>query len=259
MRLWQKWQKWNGLFGIGVLALVLLTWLLWGRASSLVSQQDQPKLELTIASSDLRGEKKQFLLGEPIRLQLALRNISQDPQTGTFYLEFGTNTLHVFIAKGESTFALYMPKSLKIAQRQDIVLSPITLQPQEKREVVEFVSFDVNSDDFALPTAGRYRLKALHFFAIPDLNKAVESNVIEVEVVEPEGKDKEALQFIVDNKFKPFLTPEAGLFRVENETVVQLKAFVEEKFPDSTYAPYVKLGLEAICKTQRERLPACQK
>ncbi len=252
-----KMQRW--LYGVGLLALALLLWLVGGGTPRLLSQQEQPKLELTIMSSDLQGQKQRFLVGEPIQLRLTLHNVSKEPQTGTFSLQFRAATLHVFIAKERDAFTLYMPQSLRIASRADIVHTLITLQPGEKLEEIEFVSFDVNANDFAMPTVGHYQLKAVHFFAIPDLSKTVESNVIAVEVVEPEGKDKEALQFIVDNKFKPFLTPEAGSFRVENETVVQLKAFVEEKFPDSTYAPYVKLGLEAICKTQRERLPACQK
>lgn len=256
MRLW---QRWNRLFGVGILALGLFIWLLWGGASRLVSQQEQPKLELTITSSDLQGQKQRFLIGEPIQLRLTLRNLSKEPQTGTFNIKFGSATLHVFIAKKGDAFTLYMPQSLRIANRADIGHALITLQPGKKLEEIEFVSFDVNANDFAMPTVGHYQLKARHFFAMPDLSKTVESNVIEVEVVEPQGKDKEALQFIVDNKFKPFLTPEAKSFHVENETVVQLQAFAEEKFPDSTYAPYVKLGIEAICKTQRERLPACQK
>jgi hypothetical protein len=239
-----------------LLALVTAAALRWG-VSRWQSQPTAP-LELTITAA-----KHKVLLGEPVTIKLLVTNKSDKDVLGLFYLSFETETLHILIAPpGESEFTLYYPVSLQIAERKDKALRPIMLKAGETREAGEFVSYDVKRSDFALPIVGKYKLKAVHFFDSRDFNKKVESNVIEVEVVQPESKeDKEALQFIIDHQLQAYLTAEARLIsppegKTVNDQVQLLQEFLK-KFEGSTYAPYVRLGLEAICREQE--FPACQK
>lgn len=259
----KKWQQQSLLaVGISTVVLAMLLGLLLSQRTSLSTQSEQPKLELMIVSQDLQGPKAKFLLGEPIRLQLVLRNVSKEPQTGAFYLSFDTNTLYAFLAQGDGPFQLYMPQSLAIAQVAEIALKPITLQPEERREGFEFISYDTSKKDFALAAQGKYRIKTELRYS-GDRSQKLESNVIEVEVVQPESQqDKEALQFIVDKQLKAYLTPEARLIpapegKTVNDQVQLLQEFLK-KFEKSTYAPYVKLALTAICQGREQELPACK-
>ncbi len=259
----KKWQQRSLLMAcVGTVALVMLLGLLLSPKTSLFSQPEQPKLELVIISQDLQGAKAKFLLGEPIRLHLSLRNVSKEPQTGAFYLSLDTNTLYVFIAQGDGPFELYVPQSLAVARVAEIALKPITLQPGEKREGFEFISYDADKKDFAMLAQGKYRIKAELRFST-DRSQKLESNVIEVEVVQSESQeDKEALQFIIDKQLKAYLTPEARLIpapegKTVNDQVQLLQEFLK-KFEKSTYAPYVKLALAAICQGREQELPACK-
>jgi hypothetical protein len=243
-----------------LLALVAAAALRWG-VSRWQSQPTAP-LELSLSVS-----KKSFLIGEPVKIQMQVRNETKDELKLQFRLGFGcANDLIAAISSdGGKTFQPYTSMATLIGQREFCLVPPFTLKSGEERKGEEFIGFHVVSvdfmtnkveGDFAFPKAGKYQVKMT--LTPRPLTGILESNVVEVEVVEPEGKDKEALQFIVDNQLKPFLTPEAVLFPVENETIQKLQQFLE-KFTDGAYAPYVKVGLEAICRERREQLPACQK
>lgn len=249
------------LIGAGLLlALMPLKPWEWGRGRA---QSQPPQLSFTI-----KAVKGKLLVGEPLKIQMSVRNETKDDlQQLQFSLSFGcANDLNVAISSdGGKTFQSYTSMAMLNAQEKLCVVGPFTLKPGEERKGEEFIGFHVASfdpttnkleGDFAFPKAGKYQLKMT--LAPRPLPGAVESNVIEIEVVEPEGKDKEALQFLVDNQLKPFLTPEAVLFHVTDETVQKLQQFLE-KYQESIYAPYVQLGLDAICRELREQLPACQK
>jgi hypothetical protein len=71
------------------------------------------------------------------------------------------------------------------------------------------------------------------------------------------------LQFIIDHQLQAYLTAEARLIsppegKTVNDQVLLLQEFLK-KFEGSTYAPYVQLGLEAICRGREQEFPACQK
>lgn len=231
----------------------------WGRGQA---QSQPPQLSFTI-----KAEKGKLLIGEPLKTQLVVRNETQQELKLQFSISFRcANDLGVAISSdGGKTFQPYTSMAILNALRKLCEVAPFTLKAGEERKGEEFIGFHVVSfdpmtnkveGDFAFPKAGRYQIKMT--LAPRPLPGTVESNVVEVEVVEPEGKDKEALQFIVDNQLKPFLTPEAVLFPVKDETVQKLQQFLE-KFKESAYASYVQLGLSAICRELREQLPACQK
>lgn len=243
-----------------LLALVAAAALRWG-----VSRwQSQPKAPLELS---LSVSKESFLVGEPVKIQMQVRNETKDELKLQFHLGFGcTNDLSAAISSDEGkTFQPYTSMATLIGQREFCLVPPFTLKSGEERKGEEFISFHVVSvdfmtnkveGDFAFPKAGKYQVKMT--LTPRPLTGILESNVVEVEVVEPEGKDNEALQFIVGHQLKPFLTPEARLFPVTDETVQKLQEFLEQ-FKGSTYAPYVQLGLEAICRGREQEFPACQK
>lgn len=248
----KEWLVWVLLAAVVLLALVPLRGPVHPPA---------PQLSFTI-----KAEKTKLLVGEPLKIQMRIRNETGNDLELQTRLSFGCfNTLSVTISRdGGKTFQPYTSRATLwlVGQTCWLNLIPLTLKAGEEWKGEEFISFHVASfdsmsnveGDFAFPKAGKYQIKMT---LVPrPLLVVLESNVIEIEVVEPEGKDKEALQFIVDNQLKPFLTPEARFFPVTDEVVQKLQEFLE-KFPDSPYAPYVQLGLEGICQGHREELPAC--
>jgi hypothetical protein len=64
---------------------------------------------------------------------------------------------------------------------------------------------------------------------------------------------------LCDNQLRALPDPGSDVLPPSTDEVVQTScsAGFWSKFPDSTYAPYVQLGLEAICQGRREELPAC--
>lgn len=206
-------------------------------------------------------DEPQLLVGQPLQLKIRLINKSQKDLTGPFHLSFKGGRLHLLIASPGQPFTLYFPASLQQAQTQDRVLRHITLKAGKELTSKEFVSYDVKTQDFAFPKAGDYRLKALLFFDPKDPKKQLGSNEIKVTITEPQEKEKEALQFIVDNQLKPYLTPESRLIppptgKTVNDLVKLLREF-PTKFPESAYGPYVLVGLAALCQGRQQELPAC--
>lgn len=215
-------------------------------------QGSSEKLEFVIAT-----EKGAFLLGEPVKVKFQLTNKSDKALTADFHLRFGLERLKLLIARDDEPFKPYTSIVMRIAAYERRASpKPVTLQPGEAIESAEFVSFDVNRDQFAFPTAGTYKLKAEHFFDAQDLSKKVESNVAEISVTQPTGKEQEALKFIQDNKLERFLTPEGRFFDFDNNIVSKLKEFIKG-FPDSIYISHAQLALAALCE-ERPDLQACQ-
>ncbi len=213
------------------------------------------ELELVVSA-----DEAQILVGQPLKLELRVINKSDRDLSGFFYLAFEAGTLQVLIAPPGQPFALYFPASLRLAETQEKVLRRVTIKAKKEMKAEEFVSYDVQTQDFAFPKAGDYRLKAILAYEPKD-KKQLESGEIKVTVLEPEGKEKEALKFIVDNQLKPFLTPEAVLVppptgKADNDLVKQLQEFLR-KFPESAYVPYVLLGTVTLCRGREEKLPAC--
>lgn len=236
---------------VGSLALALMLFLGINilKVSSQVSGEN---LEFIIVP-----EKGSFLVGEPVKVKFKLINKSDKALTGDFHLRFGFERLKLWIAPSDDPFRVYTSIVMKIAAvERRTSPKPVTLQPGEALETSEFVAFDVTQDQLAFPTAGVYKLKAKHFFDAQDLNKKVESNVAEISVSHPIGKEQEALKFLLENKLERFLTLEGKFFDFDNNTVRKLKEFIKA-FPDSAFIPYAQVGLGALCE-ERPDLQACQ-
>jgi hypothetical protein len=233
----------------GFLGLVLVILLV---VNFFRSQVTSEKLEFVLATS-----KTTFLVGEPVKVNFKLTNRSDQILTANFHLRFGLERLKLSIAQGDEPPHFYTSIVMKLAAfERRASPKPVTLQPGQALESSEFVSFDVARDQFAFPAEGSYKLKAIHFFYVQDPSKKIESNVVEISVSWPIGKDQEALQFILDNKLERFLTPEAKFFDFDNNVVSKLKEFIKG-FPGSTYTPFAQLGLTALCE-ERPDLPACK-
>jgi hypothetical protein len=228
-----------------------------------------PQLSFTI-----KAEKTQLLLGEPLKVHLIVQNNTTREITGIFPLDYIYNNFQVDLSSdGGQTTQPYISPLMRMARTIDTPHPlPVTLPPQGKVEGSVFISFNTETNDFAFPKPGRFwfLMKVWVIVDFGELNDKGEILLIEhhqesgwvaIEVVEPaQEQDKKALQFIREKKLERFLTPEASsaveVGEDPNEIVKQLRAFLEQ-FPDSTYAPYVQLGLEAICQGRREELPAC--
>jgi len=242
-------KAWMVFVLLGVLVLLALVPL---RRLVREPVQSLEKLEFVLATN-----KTTFLVGEPVKVNFKLTNKSDQILTADFHLRFGLELLKLSIAQGDEPSTFYTSIVMKIAATERRPSpKPVTLQPGQALETSEFVSFDVARDQFAFPAEGSYKLKATLFFDAQDLSKKIESNVVEISVGWPTGKDQEALQFLLDNKLERFLTPEARFFDFDNNVVSKLKEFIKG-FPSSTYTPFAQLGLAALCE-ERPDLPACK-
>lgn len=223
-------------------------------------------LDLTLT---VTPEKTQLLLGEPLKIKLTVSNNTSKEATGIFPLDYRHNNIQVDLSPdGGQTIQVYTSPLMRWARTALMPPPPpLTLQQGGKTEGEVFVSFNVETKGLAFPKAGKFwfRMKVgviVDFGKPTEKSELLESGWIAIEVLEPtQDQDKKALQFTQEKKLERFLTPEAPYAFEEaddqNEIVRQLKALLE-KFPNSAYAPYAKLGLDAICKGREQELLACK-
>lgn len=251
-------RKLLGIVAVFALALVFLSAVFLARFWS--SLQAAEQLVLTITAVDLAGKSKAtFLLGEPVQLLFHLENQSDQDVTGDFWLGYDFNRLRLFLKKEGQDFGQYVSPKMDEAKTAKTGSGLVTLKAKGGSiEMNEFISFNVLTQDFAFPEGDKkYQIRAQFFYQ--GHQKQLTSDEIEIIVALPASgsEDETALKFLIDNKLKPFLTPEAPISSHDNDTVLKLQEFLK-KFEKSTYAPYAKLGLEAMCKGREQELAACQ-
>ncbi len=222
---------------IAALVLLGLSVTLW-QVGPLVRGQAGP-LEFT-----LEAKKAELLLGEPLEVLLRLTNTGQQGVTSDFGLAFLDGRVNVEVAQEGEDFKPYISMALALSHDLLTGVTPVTLKPGESLEATDFISYDKQTADLAFTEAGSYQVRAALLYDFGQ--EQLQSTPVTVSVKGPTNEDAQALEFIQQNSLKPFLTPEAVLFPNALEALPLLQQFLE-KFPDSTYAPYVTQALGSVC------------
>jgi len=204
-------------------------------------------LKLTI-----RAPREKYLLGEPVPLRGALRNVGKEPFTEVRAdLPIRHHALDILVSDDGIHFGeeLRLPSGDgKVKRRRD------TLEPSQ-----EWV-FDLR----VLYTYSRFSRLALerpgqHFIKVgyPLLSRSararavVESNVLRVVVVEPEGNDRKVWDQIQEWDFLCFLDSGMGRAQVARQAFELARAF-----PQSGYQEALRRSLREYYDAERRRLPA---
>lgn len=208
----------------------------------LVFQAPQPtpasgefdQLEFSIST-----DRTQYVLGEPIKLNFSLTNHGAQDLLNDFYLTFDFDRLSINVSVNGREFEPYQSKAMQIASRKKKGRNPILLRSGETIQSFELISLNVLTNDFAAPKPGDHSIKAGLIF--DHYETFLESNVVQVSVMEPSGEDAAALAFIESAGLQWALTPERRLFP-ESLDAAMAQGIQEllNGFPNSVYRGYAQ-------------------
>ena len=161
---------------------VVVAALLWPVVAGVTGAVRAAELAL-----EIRSIKPSYQVAEPVHIDITLRNAGSRAVEVKPELAVETQNVSLFIARGRGPFEPYRP-----AVHQEPSRMPQALQPSQAIVHRQLLLYNSLTSESAFPVAGTYRLRALlHGFGIrPDL----ESNVIEISIIEPSGAEVEALR-----------------------------------------------------------------
>lgn len=153
------------------------------------SQQvsDFSGLTLEIATTN----KKDFVRLEPVAITLTLSNKTDQTILGHGALKFSDNFVRLFVtpeggAAGEVRQLSSFPKQ--------VFVSPVEMKPGESYQAKELLALDL---DRIFPEPGNYQIHAV--LIDPNSRLEVKSNALSIRILEPEGIDRQAFEYIRAN------------------------------------------------------------
>ncbi len=178
---------------------------------------------------EIRSTKPSYLLAEPVLVDITVRNAGSEPVAVKPELAVETQNVSLDIAQGTGTFERYDPGFVQEPSRM-----PQTLQPAEAITHRQLVLY--SRQDFAFPSAGSYRLRAmLHGFGVrPD----VASNTIEIQIAPPAGGEAEAMRL-----FRTREVAELALELNEAPAAVDRLELLMTRHRDTVYGKYAQYYL----------------
>jgi hypothetical protein len=214
-------------------------------AAAALAQSTAAQLRLSLVSP-----KRQYVLGEPVKLQVTLVNTSAAPLEllGLLAPRFGS--LILGISDDNKTFKSYSGPGWGVA---DTYAKPTQLQAGQQigQEFTVLWNHpipgarDYLAGDFAFPEAITYWLRV----QLSDQVPVGPSNIVQISVGNPTGDDAAIWETMkADPKIAYYMqTPRTD---IEPSYKSQLEA-LRNKYPNSSYAPYLREALEKLAGGNR--------
>jgi len=187
------------------------------------------QLRLTITA-----HRPRYVVGEPLRLQLSLRNTGADPARGYFVLDPGSGELEIwFRLNGAAWRRLGRPVLWGCFLHPTKTLAP---GAELCEEVV--LAFDHARQLPLFFEPGCCDIRALYQDVVLDENAALASNTVTVHV----GRPHDRAGWTALTRELALLTESDGRY-VTSRTTKAAARFLDQ-FPEAPYAPYLREGLE---------------
>jgi len=206
--------------------------------------------ELTLNLSCRSGN---YFPMEPIEIKLVLRNEKNYPFSGHPHVSLGDGYLRFEVRREGNEFTFFDTDS-----RYSRDFEPVRrmLQPGQSFSCEEILSFRWLSRakrqaQYIFPETGRYFIRAV--LRNIDYKSEIQSNVLEVNVVEPSGIDMEALNFLrskshrINFLLNTALPDPATKNNNTAEIVSEMEEFVNA-YAESRYAKYAEFTLGVLYK-----------
>ena len=220
---------------LGLLFLLTATFGVTQQPSRPASPPSQfEKFTLTIATP-----KSKYVELEPIPIILTLKNETDEPLVGHTVFIFGGGYVRLYLIHDDGRHEV---KPLTLL-RALIYPNPREFVPGQEASDTELLDVALNK---LFPKPGTYQLQAKMMYR----TGSVWSKPIDVEVVEAEGDDAEALRFIRASK-KPEYFFTGTDFVGNSENAERLKTFVAV-YGDTVYGDYATHMLAQLYHAKRE-------
>lgn len=228
-----------------LLSIVPLALLAGFSISNIAQEQDPSRQPLNFSNLSLEisiPNKKDFIKLEPIPITLTLSNKTDQAILGHGALKFSTNLVKVFVtpAGGKTQEVQELspfPKEVSVNAKE--------IMPGESFQVKELLSLDLNK---IFPDPVEYQLYAL--VLDPNSKRHVKSNSLTIQVVEPEGMDRQAFEYIQKNSKSAELL--SGRYLSGNPHVQDVLEKFVLVFSKTAYGDYAAFMLGELYFTQEE-------
>ena len=188
----------------------------------------------------LATPKERYLVLQPIPIFITLKNETETPLVGHNALEFGMGFLHLYIDRGDGPHEISVSLLTK-----NVVVPPREFKPGEEVKTTDRLSLKLNE---VFPKPGSYKL---HVRLISnDGKESVSSKPIEVEIVEPDGLDAHALQFIRDHDEPAYFF--TGIHAVKKPEQLQVLENFVAVYAESSYADEASFVLGEVQFAKRD-------
>jgi hypothetical protein len=217
----------------------------------------------------LSADRSSYYVKEPMRLKLALRNVSAAPVRGHFYLEPSLGFAEILYRRSGESFAPFQYPSkpdraiggLIAKSSDDAVAGPRWLKPAEETTYETVLSFDAGTDRFVFAEPGRYEIRVTYRDVPNEANAILQSNELTLEVLPTPTEHADAAgEYSKDLAYLTQFAP--GRYSLDDRATVTHAVQFLERHPDSPYAVnlrkgltgalYSKLGTNKATKEERE-------
>lgn len=181
--------------------------------------EHQDGLELVIGTP-----RSLVLLGEPLAVSALVANKGEDTAAVVPDLTLDARFLTYWVQDHSGAIQQYLPRGVACTEGV-----PVALYPGEHIADTDVMLWD-SVGGHIFPVPGEYRVVA----TFTDPVSSLRSNVLVINVVQPEGADAQALPFIFDKDAAEFLMLPSYQF----QRGIALLQELLTGFPDSAYAPY---------------------
>lgn len=209
--------------------IVLIGTIAWQSPKSIAQREESQFSNLKL---EISATKEKYLQLEPIPISFTVSNPTSDFIVGhtSFNLTANKTNLLVKNESGEEKiFNGFSPLPKQVGIR------PRPVKPGESHQVENILNYRLNE---MFPSPGKYQVKAIFYNALSK-EKAF-SNFINIEILAPEGLDKDAYDFINQSpNLSMFFT--GGMVSLEKQERIWGKFLVN--YDKTVYGDYVTYSL----------------
>jgi hypothetical protein len=209
----------------------------WGSSGLFGQQQEEYHLRLKVETP-----KDNLLVGEPVELTFTLTNGGGQEVVLEGVFDYSAGYLQVFSDSTGMTDKLTERKWEYIfPSRHTTMFGSHKIRPGQSISHQAILLYDVKKKSYVLPQPGLYRIMAKFRFRIEGERKELVSNVLSIEVLEPQGNNAKALALWNDVEVFDAVQQFSGKLG----TINRLKQLISI-YPNSVYSQYARTTLKSL-------------
>lgn len=221
------------------LNIFLFIFLMTGLSTKSFAQVQAANSDFTKLTLEVSAPQEEYLKMEPIPVIFKVSNKTEKQILGHWSTIFSNSYIEMSIIHNGTVKQI---KPRNIPQVRSLAGTsfalPTIIKPGEIHRMKQLLNFGL---DELFPEAGAYQISFTLYNTPPNYQEKIFSNTLNINVVEPTGRNLEALKFIKEHG--PFYNYfDVGMMNLHKDSQNNVREFVSN-YGDTSYAPYAALGL----------------